>query len=158
MNVTMWFIYKFREFIITVTCKEITLLVKGKWGEDFIVIENTLSNGRSIFVWYIFFEFLAGKGRCDFTALQFRIRLRFTSSCSLWTNGRVKYTICFEIDFLDWQNCEKKARIIWYTSRRILLFSEAICYKVFLRYWCETDPRRVYNLRCSRVVYRSLIL
>ena len=43
MNVTMWFIYKFREFIITVTCKQITILVKGKWGEDFIVIENTLS-------------------------------------------------------------------------------------------------------------------
>ena len=57
MNVTMLFIYKFRGFIFTVTRKQITILVKGKWREDFIVIENILSNGRSIFVWYIYFEF-----------------------------------------------------------------------------------------------------
>ena len=56
MNVTMWYIYKFRELIFTVTRKQITILVKGKWGEDFIVIENILRNGRSIFVWYIYFE------------------------------------------------------------------------------------------------------
>ena len=57
MNVTMCFIYKFREFIFTIARKQITILVKGKWGEDLIVIENILSNGRSIFVWYIYIYF-----------------------------------------------------------------------------------------------------
>ena len=106
-------------------------------------------------IYFIYFCF-ACKGKCDFTLLQTKIWLNFNFSCILWTNDIVKCRICYEIFPIteSWIKCKDNLICLWtYT----LALKGDMIYNS-LRYWCETDLRRVYNVRCSRAVYRSLIL